>query len=115
MLWKAGEGGGYIRIGHVQVDDGYAHAIKILKSIGSELDEKQMDNILAYLRIIICSRRGLPANPGHRSTRGGQCHPGKSYPACESNPLLVVLYSEDKIVGVIGKCYAINVDNMLLQ
>lgn len=43
-------GGGYIRIGHVQVDDGYAHAIKILKSIGSELDEKQMDNILAYLK-----------------------------------------------------------------
>ena len=43
-------GSGYIRIGHVQVDDGYAHAIKILKSIGSELDEKQMDNILAYLK-----------------------------------------------------------------
>lgn len=43
-------GGGYIRIGHVQVDDSYAHAANLLKSIGSELDEKQMEDILAYLK-----------------------------------------------------------------
>ena len=43
-------GGGYIRVGHVQVEDGSAHAIKLLQSIGDELNEKQMDNILAYLK-----------------------------------------------------------------
>jgi transcriptional regulator CtsR len=43
-------GGGYIRIGHLQVADGYAHAISLLRSIGSELGDKQMENVIAYLR-----------------------------------------------------------------
>ena len=36
-------GGGYIRVGHVQVDDSYAHAIGLLQSIGPELSERQME------------------------------------------------------------------------
>lgn len=43
-------GGGYIRVGHVQVDDSYQHAIKLLQSIGPELDERSMEDILASLR-----------------------------------------------------------------
>lgn len=43
-------GGGYIRIGHVQVSDSDAHVTKLLQSIGSELTEKQMENILAHLK-----------------------------------------------------------------
>lgn len=43
-------GGGYIRVGHMQVDDSYAHAIHLLKSVGLELDEKGMENILARLK-----------------------------------------------------------------
>lgn len=43
-------GGGYIRIGRVQVADDYAHAVRLLQSIGSELTEKQMDNILVHLK-----------------------------------------------------------------
>lgn len=43
-------GGGYIRVGHVQVDDSLAHAISLLQSIGQALDEKQMENILAHLK-----------------------------------------------------------------
>ena len=43
-------GGGYIRVGHVQVDDNYAHAVSLLRNIGSELDDKQMENILAHLK-----------------------------------------------------------------
>ncbi|HBN96729.1 MAG TPA: transcriptional regulator [Firmicutes bacterium] len=43
-------GGGYIRVGHVQVDNSYTHAISLLQSIGSELDDKQMENILAHLK-----------------------------------------------------------------
>lgn len=43
-------GGGYIRVGHVQVDDSYQHAIELLQSIGSGLDERGMENILASLR-----------------------------------------------------------------
>ena len=42
-------GGGYIRIGHIHVDDCTAHAVELLRSIGSELPEKQMENILARL------------------------------------------------------------------
>ncbi len=53
-------GGGYIRVGHVQVDDGLNHAISLLQSIGPELNEKQMENILAYLRDhrVISQREG---------------------------------------------------------
>ncbi|HBG00086.1 MAG TPA: transcriptional regulator [Firmicutes bacterium] len=43
-------GGGYIRVGHVQVSDGSAHAIQLLQGIGAQLDERQMDNILAHLK-----------------------------------------------------------------
>ena len=43
-------GGGYIRVGHVQVDDSYTHAINLLKSIGPRLAERQMENILAHLK-----------------------------------------------------------------
>ncbi len=43
-------GGGYIRVGHVQIDDSYAHAVSLLQSIGSELDDRQMENILAHLK-----------------------------------------------------------------
>lgn len=43
-------GGGYIRVGHVQVEDSYQHAIQLLQSIGPQLDERGMENILASLR-----------------------------------------------------------------
>lgn len=43
-------GGGYIRVGHVQVEDGYQHALELLESIGLGLDERSMDNILVSLR-----------------------------------------------------------------
>lgn len=43
-------GGGYIRIGHLQVEDNEDHAIKLLQSIGSTLDLKQMQNILVLLK-----------------------------------------------------------------
>lgn len=43
-------GGGYIRVGHVQVGDSFTHAVNLLQSIGPELDEKQMENILAHLK-----------------------------------------------------------------
>ena len=43
-------GGGYIRVGHVQVDDRYAHAVNLLKSIGPKLVERQMENVLAHLK-----------------------------------------------------------------
>lgn len=43
-------GGGYIRVGHVQVHDNYTHAVSLLQSIGSELSEKQMENILVHLK-----------------------------------------------------------------
>jgi transcriptional regulator CtsR len=43
-------GGGYIRIGHVQVSDDYTHAVRLLQGIGSELSDKQMENALAYLK-----------------------------------------------------------------
>ena len=43
-------GGGYIRVGHVQVGDSFEHAIALLQSIGPELDERSMENILASLR-----------------------------------------------------------------
>lgn len=43
-------GGGYIRVGHLQVDDRLAHTVKLLQSIGSSLDERQMDNVLIYLK-----------------------------------------------------------------
>lgn len=43
-------GGGYIRIGHVPVGDDQTHAVRVLQSIGSELSEKQMENILVYLK-----------------------------------------------------------------
>lgn len=43
-------GGGYIRVGHVQVDDSCAHAVKLLKSIGPKLAETQMENILVHLK-----------------------------------------------------------------
>lgn len=42
-------GGGYIRVGHMEVDDCLSHAVKLLKNIGSELNERQMENILVYL------------------------------------------------------------------
>lgn len=42
-------GGGYIRVGYVQVDDACAYAVKLLKSIGPRLAESQMENILARL------------------------------------------------------------------
>lgn len=43
-------GGGYIRIGHVQVGDDFSHVVSLLRGIGSELTEKQMENVLAYLQ-----------------------------------------------------------------
>ncbi len=43
-------GGGYIRVGHVEVDDRLAHAVSLLRSIGQELDERQMENILVHLK-----------------------------------------------------------------
>lgn len=43
-------GGGYIRVGHVQVEDRLAHALKLLQRIGSGMDERQMDDLLAYLK-----------------------------------------------------------------
>src|SRR5690554_1885571 len=42
-------GGGYIRVGHVQVDDRYAHAVKLLQNIGVHLSEREMENVLAHL------------------------------------------------------------------
>lgn len=42
-------GGGYIRVGHMEVDDRLGHAVKLLQNIGPELDERQMENILVYL------------------------------------------------------------------
>ncbi|NLM41042.1 MAG: CtsR family transcriptional regulator [Firmicutes bacterium] len=43
-------GGGYIRIAHVQVEDDLTHAANLLKSIGSQLSERRMENILARLQ-----------------------------------------------------------------
>jgi len=43
-------GGGYIRIAHVQVEDDLTHAVNLLKSIGSQLSERRMENILARLK-----------------------------------------------------------------
>ncbi|NLJ81223.1 MAG: CtsR family transcriptional regulator [Firmicutes bacterium] len=43
-------GGGYIRVGHVHVGNRLNHAVHLLQSIGPELDEKQMENILARLQ-----------------------------------------------------------------
>lgn len=43
-------GGGYIRVVHVQVEDDLAHAVSLLRSIGTTLTERQMENILAHLR-----------------------------------------------------------------
>lgn len=45
-------GGGYIRVAHVQVEDDLTHAVNLLKSIGSQLSERRMENILARLRDI---------------------------------------------------------------
>lgn len=45
-------GGGYIRVAHVQVEDDLTHAVNLLKSIGSQLSEGRMENILARLRDI---------------------------------------------------------------
>ncbi len=42
-------GGGYIRVGHVHVGDSFNHAIRLLQNIGSELDEREMEDILARL------------------------------------------------------------------
>ncbi|NLL42916.1 MAG: CtsR family transcriptional regulator [Firmicutes bacterium] len=43
-------GGGYIRVGRVEVTDCTSHAVRLLQSVGSELTEKQMDNILVHLK-----------------------------------------------------------------
>ncbi len=43
-------GGGYIRVGRVHVGDRFAHAVHLLQSIGEELDERQMENILARFK-----------------------------------------------------------------
>ncbi|HHW73309.1 MAG TPA: CtsR family transcriptional regulator [Firmicutes bacterium] len=43
-------GGGYIRIAHVQVEDDLTHAVNLLRSIGSQLSERHMENILARLQ-----------------------------------------------------------------
>lgn len=45
-------GGGYIRVAHVQVEDDLTHAVNLLTSIGSQLSERRMENILARLRDI---------------------------------------------------------------
>ena len=45
-------GGGYIRVANVQVEDDLTHAVNLLKSIGSQLSERRMENILARLRDI---------------------------------------------------------------
>lgn len=42
-------GGGYIRVVHVQVEDDLTHAVNLLRSIGSQLSERQLENILARL------------------------------------------------------------------
>lgn len=42
-------GGGYIRVGHVHVSDSVNHAIHLLQNIGTELDEREMEDILARL------------------------------------------------------------------
>lgn len=43
-------GGGYIRVGRVHIDDSYAHAIQLLKSIGEELEERELGDILALFK-----------------------------------------------------------------
>src|SRR5690554_936441 len=43
-------GGGYIRVGRVPVADRYTHAMQILQTIGDELEEKQLNDILACFR-----------------------------------------------------------------
>ncbi|HHY16272.1 MAG TPA: CtsR family transcriptional regulator [Firmicutes bacterium] len=43
-------GGGYIRVGRVHVEDRFAHAVHLLQSIGEELEERQMENILARFK-----------------------------------------------------------------
>ena len=45
-------GGGYIRVVHVQVEDDLTHAVNLLRSIGSQLSERQLENILARLKDI---------------------------------------------------------------
>ncbi len=42
-------GGGYIRIGRVQVEDVHEDALQLIRQIGSQISERDMNNILARL------------------------------------------------------------------
>jgi len=52
-------GGGYIRIGRVQVEDVHEDAFDLISQVGSQISEKEMENILARLldHQIITSRQ----------------------------------------------------------
>jgi len=59
-------GGGYIRVGRVPVADRYTHAMQILQTIGDELEEKQLNDILACFRDMQWNQRNRnEAHPRH--------------------------------------------------